>query len=176
MKKGTLRQLFIDELRDVDHAEKQSVELFNRLVELSSYSALQTALKFYNEEMKHHITRLEAIFALLDTPSKGDICLAMKGMIEEANLLLSDRIKSHVTDVAVISIAQKIIHYKLASYGVLRSFADHLDFDAAVVEFLQQTIYDEIAAEKKLNKIAEGTFFSNGVNAEAAEEAEVIES
>lgn len=173
MKSGTLYELFIEELKEVYNSERQSYDLCLRLIQLATYPALQHALKIHLEEMQEHVKRIETIFGTLNADVTETVCPAMQGMVEEANHLLQDRDKSHVLDAAMISIAQKMMHYKIASYGVLRSFADQLDFDSAVIELLQMTLYDEVAADKKFTKIAEGSFFSNGVNSEAAEESEV---
>jgi ferritin-like metal-binding protein YciE len=41
--------------------------------------------------------------------------------------------------------------------------------DSEISDLLQETLDEEAAADKKLTKIAEGSFFSSGVNKEAAE-------
>ena len=72
-------------------------------------------------------------------------------------------------DAGIIGAAQKVEHYEIASYGTLRSFAEHLDFDDEIINLIQDSLDEEGAADKKLTKIAEGSFFSEGVNQEAAE-------
>jgi ferritin-like metal-binding protein YciE len=172
MKTGGLKELFVDELKELYSSEKQCIDIFPVLVELSSQPVLKEALKAHLERLKKHLARAKSIFISINVVAdvEGETCDAMKGMIQEANELTRDRTKSHVLDAAIISIAQKITHYKIASYGVLRSFARHLDFDSSIVELLQETLNEEGASNKKFTKIADGSFFSSGVNEAAAEE------
>lgn len=172
MKTGGLKELFVDELKEIYSAEKQIIELFPSLIELSLQPELKEALKVHLEELKDHLARGKKIFISLNVAMNGEeeACDAMKGMIQEANELTRDRVESHVLDAAIISIVQKMNHYKIASYGVLRSFARHLDFDSSIIELLQQILYEEGATDKKMTKIADGSFFLRGVNEAAAEE------
>lgn len=71
-------------------------------------------------------------------------------------------------DAAIIRAAQKIEHYEIASYGTLHNFAKQLELDSEINKLLQQTLVEENSADKKLTKIAEGSFFTTGVNQEAA--------
>ena len=94
-------------------------------------------------------------------------CEAMEGILREADEIVQNKTKSPLLDAAIISAAQKVEHYEMASYGTLRSFAKHLDLDSQIGTLLQDTLNEEGAADKKLTKIAEGSFFSSGVNKEA---------
>ena len=64
---------------------------------------------------------------------------------------------------------RSIYVYEIASYGTLRSFANHLDLDSEIIDLIQENLDEEGSADKKLTKIAEGTIFSSGINAEAAD-------
>jgi len=175
MKTGGLKELFVDELKEIYSAEQLSITLMPKLIELSSQADLKEALKAHFEQLKSHLERDRKIFISINEPVDGteETCDAMKGMIQEANELTRDRAKSHVLDAAIISVIQKINHYKIASYGVLRSFARHLDFDSSIIELIQQILYEEGATDKKMTKIADGSFFSTGVNEAAADEVAV---
>jgi ferritin-like metal-binding protein YciE len=56
-------------------------------------------------------------------------------------------------DAGIISAAQKIEHYEIASYGTLRQFAQTLRISNAA-DLLEQTLSEEKAADDKLSKIA----------------------
>jgi len=80
-----------------------------------------------------------------------------------------------VKDASIIIACQKIEHYEIASYGSARTLARHLsdaavddriDFDE-IADILQQTLDEESAADEQLTDIAEGGFFSSGINEEA---------
>ena len=67
-------------------------------------------------------------------------------------------------DAGIISAAQKIEHYEIASYGTLRQFAETLDLSEAI-DLLEQTLNEEKAADEKLSEVA-----ISAVNNKAAEQ------
>lgn len=169
MKKGGLSELFVEELKDIYSSEIQIIELLPKLIELASLPELKNTLIGQINQHKKQLGRVQNIFVIINKNAKENTCDAMKGMIQEANELTSDRVKSPVLDAAIITILQKMLHYKIASYGALCSFARHLDLDGTAIELLHETLNEDSAADKKLTKIAEGSFFSSGVYEAAAE-------
>ena len=93
-------------------------------------------------------------------------CDAINGILAEGKKLLKEKFLPEVRDAALIVSAQRVEHYEMAVYGVLKSFARHLKLDN-VVKILQESSKEEGHADKKLNEIAEGTLFTTGVNAKA---------
>jgi ferritin-like metal-binding protein YciE len=73
-----------------------------------------------------------------------------------------------VKDVALIGCAQKIEHYEIAGYGTTRTFARHLGLDEHA-ELLDRTLGEEGDADHKLTSLAEGGWFTSGINKEAAQ-------
>lgn len=168
MKSQTLDQLFIDQLEDIYNSEKQIIESLPKLIKLASFIELKEALSKHLKETEHQIVRLEKIFALLDLEVNEKSCEAMEGLLKEADELIKSKTKSATLDAAIIGAAQKVEHYEMASYGTLRSFAKYLELDNTIINLLQETLDEEGAADKALTKIAEGSWFSSGVNKEAA--------
>lgn len=169
MKSQTLDKLFLDELEDMYNSEIQIVESLPKLIHLASFPELKEALSNHLEETKNQVTRLENIFSLLDIPAKEKTCEAMEGILKEAEGLTENKTKGATLDAAIISAAQKVEHYEIASYGTLRSFAKYLELEDEIIDLLQETLDEEGAADKLLTQIAEGTLFSDGINQEAAE-------
>lgn len=167
MKEG-LYELFVDELADMYNSEKQIVRALPKLIQLASNSDLKEAISKHLKETQNQVTRIEKIYSILGISAEDQECEAMQGLLEEANRLTESGTKSTTLDAAIISAAQKVEHYEIASYGTLRSFAKFLDFDSKVIDLLTDTLDEEAAADKKLTKIAEGSIFSTGVNKEAA--------
>ena len=167
MKKRDLFQLFIDELEDMYSAEIQITEALPKLIKQASLPELKEALTSHLKETEEQVSRIEEIFSILEMTSKAKTCEGMKGILKEGDEMVKNKAKSPVLDAAIISAAQKVEHYEIASYGTLRSFAKHLDLGRDVTELLQATLNEEGSADKKLTKIAEGSFFSEGVNEDA---------
>jgi ferritin-like metal-binding protein YciE len=90
----------------------------------------------------------------------------MAGLIKEAEELMEDSDEGVMRDAAIISAAQKVEHYEIASYGTLRAFALTLGMNEAV-DLLEQTLAEEKEADVRLTSVAE-----SAVNIEAAEEGE----
>lgn len=74
-----------------------------------------------------------------------------------------------VLDAGIIAAAQRVEHYEIAGYGVVRTFASILGEEEAE-DLLQETLDEEGAADEKLTEIAEGI-----VNDEAEEAGEMEE-
>lgn len=166
----TLRTMFIDELRDVFHAEKQLVKALPKMAKAATSSDLRTALEHHLEETEEHVNRLEQAFDLLDEPAKAKPCAGMAGIVEEGSDLIRENDKGPALDAGIIAGGQRAEHYEMAAYGTLIAWARTLGHDE-VVTLLEETLKEEKAADRKLNELAEGR-----INAEAAEGAEAEES
>jgi ferritin-like metal-binding protein YciE len=161
MKLDSLKDLYIDELRDLYNAETQLVRALPKMAKGASTPELQTAIEHHLEETKGQVNRLENIFKELGVNPKGKRCRAMEGLIEEGKEVLDAEGEPAVLDAALIAAAQRVEHYEIAGYGCARTFAQLLgDMNAA--KLLQETLNEESNADKKLTELAE-----HMVNAEA---------
>lgn len=86
----------------------------------------------------------------------------MEGLIKEGAEIMEECETGPMCDAGIISAAQKVEHYEIASYGTLRQFAETLGFSTAV-ELLELTLDEEKAADEKLSEVA-----ISAVNIEAA--------
>lgn len=171
MRNPNIYQLFINELQDMHSAECLIIGALPRLIKSASHSDLKEALTHHLKETKHQVERLKKVFSLLNIPPGSKLCKGMEGILQEGEELIYDKTPSTVLDAVIIGAAKKVEHYEIASYGTLCSFAKHLDLKREIEDLLKDNLNEEIAADKKLTKIAEGSFFSTGINQEAAETA-----
>jgi len=172
MKNQSLYQLFVTELQDMHSAEYLIIDSLPFLIKSALHDDLKEALRHHLNETKQQVTRLEKVFSLLDIPSKKKFCKGMEGILKEAEDLIAYKTPSTVLDAVIIAAAQKVEHYEIATYGTLCSFAKHLHLNSDIVSLLKENLNEEHAADKKLTKIAEGSFFSMGINEEAVEMAQ----
>jgi ferritin-like metal-binding protein YciE len=149
----TTRELLIDELRDIYHAEKQLVKALPKMAKASKAPKLRQAFESHLEETKGQVERLDQVFEKLDTRSSGKRCEAMEGLIEEAKEMMEDIKTPEVLDAALIMGAQKVEHYEIASYGSVCALAEALGQND-VKQLLEQTLNEEKAADQKLNQLA----------------------
>jgi ferritin-like metal-binding protein YciE len=164
---SALKELFVDELKDIYWAEKHLASALPKMIKGATSEDLKETIANHLDETKNHVTRLESVFTSIGEKAAAKKCLAMEGLLEEATELLSDTDKgTEVRDVAIISAAQKMEHYEIASYGTLRTLAGTLGYSEAQ-GLLDETLAEEKNADSLLTQVA-----VNYVNEAAAAEAE----
>ena len=160
MQMETLRELYIEELKDLYSAEKQLVKALPKMAKNATTPELKDAFSDHLEQTKTHVERLERIFETLEARPGGKKCVGMEGLIEEANELIEEDPAEDVLDAGLVSKAQHVEHYEIAGYGTVRSYALFLgENDHA--SLLQQTLDEEIKADKLLTLLAEA-FINTG--------------
>jgi ferritin-like metal-binding protein YciE len=154
MQMESLKDLFVDQLKDLYHAENQLIKALPKMSKAASNPQLQQAFTDHLEETQGHVQRLEQVFEELGEPAKGKTCKAMQGLIEEGKEAMGEDAEPEVMDAALIAAAQRIEHYEMAGYGCVRTYAQQLGIRQAA-QLLQQTLEEEGQADKKLTKLAE---------------------
>ena len=162
LKAMTLEDLFVHELKDIYHAEKQLVKALPKLAKASSSADLRSGFEQHLEETKGQVERLEQVFRSLEIAARGVKCEAMEGLIEEGGEVLDGDFDDNVRDAALIAAAQKVEHYEIATYGTLACFAKQLGHVEAE-RLLRETLEEEKATDLKLSQLAESE-----INLEAA--------
>ena len=154
MNLDTLKELYVNELRDLYNAEGQLVKALPKMAKAASSDELKEAFEKHLEQTKGHIERLEEVFGEIGEKTKGKTCQAMKGLIEEGSEVLKADGEDSVLDAAIIVAAQKVEHYEIALYGSLAAFAKSLGLQDAA-QLLNETLAEEKAAGAKLSEIGE---------------------
>ena len=80
-----LKELYIDELKDLYNAENQLVKALPKMAKAASSPKLRQGFEQHLEQTKGHVGRLEEIFKLIHESPKGKKCKAMEGLIEEGS-------------------------------------------------------------------------------------------
>ena len=166
MQSSQLMELFENELKDIYWAEKALTKAIPKMIKNATSEQLIEGLTSHLAETEEQVSRVEEVFQLIDKKPVAKKCEAMAGLIKEAEEIMEDCEEGPMCDAGIISAAQKVEHYEIASYGTLRQFAETLELDDAV-ELLQTTLDEEKAADVKLTEVA-----ISAVNLEAAEEEE----
>jgi ferritin-like metal-binding protein YciE len=166
MSMDSLKDLYIDELKDLYNAENQLVKALPKMAKKASSPQLKRAFEDHLGQTKVHVERLEKIFKGLGEKPSGKTCKAMKGLVEEGKEIIEEDGDDSVLDAALIGAAQRVEHYEMAGYGVVRTFASLLGESAAEAT-LQRTLNEEGEADKKLTALAESV-----INVEASEAEE----
>ena len=160
----TLRDLFVSQLQDLYDAEHRLTDALPKMADAAHARTLKSAFESHLRETQTHITRLEQVFTLVAEEPKRETCEAIKGLIAEGDEVVGAEGDRAVIDAALIAAAQRVEHYEMAGYGVVRTLATQLGQREAA-DLLQQTLNEEGNADKKLTEIAEA--FANEAAARA---------
>jgi ferritin-like metal-binding protein YciE len=149
----TMQDLFVNELRDIYHAEKQLLRALPKMAKSSTHPELKQVFESHLEETRGQVERLEQVFDQLDLRKRAKPCQAMEGLIEEAKEHMGEIEDKSVLDVGMIISAQKVEHYEIAGYGTLHALAQASGLDE-VAQLLEQTLNEEKKTDELLNKLA----------------------
>jgi ferritin-like metal-binding protein YciE len=161
---ASLREHLVSELNDLLNAEQQLIEALPQMEEKAASKPLKTAFRSHLAQTRTHEKRLSQALKQLGEKANGETCEAMKGLLREGQELMSSADEGALLDAMLITAAQKVEHYEMATYGTVRTYAEVLG-ERGVARLLEQTLREEKAADVKLTKIAEA-----GVNRRAAQE------
>ena len=148
-----LKQLYIDELKDIYNAENQLVKALPKMAKAASSDELRAGFEEHLEQTRGHVQRLERIFEMLDESPKGKKCKGMEGLVEEGSEVMEEDFEDALMDAALIGAAQRVEHYEIAAYGTVRAFAEELG-EAEHVSLLEETLEEEKETDEKLTELA----------------------
>jgi ferritin-like metal-binding protein YciE len=164
----SLKELFVEELRDMYDGEKRLTRALPRMARAAESDELQTAFRRHLRETERQVTRLEQVFRSIREKPRGKKCDGIMGIVEEGNKAMEE-LEGPVLDAALIAGAQKVEHYEIASYGTLAYFADLLRNDRAK-DLLGETLDEEKAADQKLTAIAKSRVNRQALRANGSRE------
>lgn len=159
-----LGKLFEDELKDIYWAEKALTKAIPKMIKKATSAELINSLETHLKETEVQVARVEKIFESLGKKASAKKCEAMEGLIKEAEEIMDEADEGVMRDAGIISAAQKVEHYEIASYGTLRTFAATLGLEQ-VSELLTLTLEEEKNADLILTEVA-----VSAINLEAASE------
>lgn len=154
MEKGSLRQLYVDELKDLYNAETQLVKALPKMAKAASNPQLRQAFEEHLRQTSEQVSRLEQIFEMLEEKPTGKKCMGMEGLVKEGGEVMREKYGDAVMDAAIIGAAQRVEHYEIAGYGTVREFAQLLGEDEHV-SLIEQTLEEEKQTDEKLTKLAQ---------------------
>lgn len=150
----TIEDLFKMELFDIYDAEQQIVKALPKMAGKATDKELAQGFKLHQKETENQIKRLEKCFQIMGVEAERETCEATQGLIKEGEQLMKEVEQGPVLDAALISAAQKVEHYEIATYGTLITWAQQLGFDE-VADLLEETLDEEKATDEKLSDLAE---------------------
>ena len=150
----SLRDLLVDELRDLHNAENQLIKALPKMAKAANHEDLKEGFQEHLEQTRGHVDRLERCFKILGMKASGKTCHAMKGLVEEGKEAIEEDAPDSLKDAKLIGAAQRVEHYEIAAYGTARNFAQTLG-ETKIADLLQETLDEEGDTDKKLTELAE---------------------
>jgi ferritin-like metal-binding protein YciE len=166
-----LKELLVEELKDLYSAEKQIVKALPKIIKGASSDELKSALQEHLDVTRDQITRLEEVFGHVEQKPKAKHCKGMEGLLQEGAECLQKEEAGPLRDLQLIGAAQRVEHYEVAAYGTARAIAEKLGVREAA-ELLNQTLQEEEEADKKLTEVAEALYEEAPTGDEAGGEDE----
>ena len=154
MEMESLRELFVDELKDLYSAENQILKALPKMIKKASSGELKKGFETHLQQTRGHVERLEKIFQKLGKSPKGKKCKGMEGVISDGKELMEEDAEPEVMDAGLIGAAQHVEHYEIAGYGCVRTYAELLGQDD-FAKLLQKTLDEEKDTDEKLTELAQ---------------------
>lgn len=160
-----LKEVLIDELRDMYSAENQLVKALPKLAKGAKSPKLKELFAAHLEETKGQVERLKEVFDHLEEKPTGSHCNGMEGVIEEGADALEKDEEGASFDSGLIGAALRTEHYEIAGYQASIAMAKALGM-TEIASLLTDNLDEEVAAAEKITAAARPIF------AESAEEPE----
>jgi Mn-containing catalase len=150
-----LKELLVEELQDLLHAEMQLTKALPEMAAAAHNSKLKEAFQKHLGQTQQHVTRLEEVFGLLDEKAQPKACKAMQGLIAEGKETIEEgkQKENLAADLALVTAAQKVEHYEISGYGTVRALARQLN-ERDVAALLSHTLGEEESADFLLTNLS----------------------
>jgi ferritin-like metal-binding protein YciE len=159
----TMEDFYLKELKDVADAERQLMKALPKMAKAATTQELRQAFEIHTRETQEQLRRIEKILKNHGESASGPRCKGMQGIISEGEEFLEEEPDEMLIDVGLITSAQKVEHYEIATYGCLTTYARLLGLEEDA-RLLHRTLAEEKATDGKLSLLAEDA----GLNEEAA--------
>ena len=142
----TLKDIYIDELRDLWSANYQMRRFLPNFAEVASED-LADMLEDAIAGIGKHTDILKSLIEDNGGELSKDHCRGMEGLVKEAqtHVLNNDLANQEVRDVVIVAQYQRMCHYGLAGFGTAAAYAKVLSLDD-----------DEVALKKAVKQIYKG--------------------
>jgi manganese catalase len=150
-----VRELLVEELQDLLHAESQLVGALPKMAKAARSPKLKEAFEKHLAQTQIHVERLKKAFELLGEKAEPKPCKAMLGLVQEGQEKIAEGEQKEelAADLSLVTAAQKVEHYEISGYGTVRSLA-RLIGEIEVANLLTHTLGEEESADYLLTEIS----------------------
>ena len=155
---ASLKQVYIDEMRDLWSANDQMQRVMKTLSQKASDKKLKDLLDKSVTGIGKHTETLKSVLEAQGGRPRKEHCKGMEGLVEEAKShALEEDLEAPLRDLVIISQYQRMSHYGLAGFGTAAAYAGALGLkdDAAKLKAIVKDIYSADAYSNELAERAE---------------------
>jgi ferritin-like metal-binding protein YciE len=145
----SLRDVLVDELRDLYSAENQLVKALPKMAKGSEHPEVKALFTQHLEQTKGQVDRLKQVFQQLEEKPTGEFCKGMEGLVAEGSEQLESEEEGAAKDICIAGAALRIEHYEIAGYTAAIAIAKTLG-EREIVTMLTETLNEEAEASKKI--------------------------
>ena len=151
-----IRELLVEQLRDILHAERQLTKALPKMVKSARSAQLQRLFETHLEETEAQAERLNECLRLLGSAARAKPCKGMAGLVEEGEEVMQDGKEKEdaPADLALIGAAQRVEHYEMAAYTTARNLAVQMR-QPEIVQLLTTSLGEEQNAGQLLDQVAQ---------------------
>ena len=151
----TMDALYAAELQELHSAEIQLASTLERLGPTMQNEPLALRLDEYATELRARKVDLESLLARSEIDTRPHPDDAMRALLDETEKMARVCAPS-LRDAAITASFQRIIHYKIAGYGTIASYAKSLGRTEEASHFAELTSRDK-AIDADFTRLAKGT-------------------
>jgi Mn-containing catalase len=151
-----IKELLIDQMQDLLHAETQLTGALPKMAEAAHHPKLKEAFEKHLVQTEGHVERLRQAFESLGEKAEPTPCRAMMGLIEEGQETIEDGAEKEpmAADLALIAAAQRVEHYEISAYGTAKALARQLG-EVHCARLFSHTLGEEESADFLLTTISD---------------------
>lgn len=150
----SLDDLLVYGLSELDAAEAQIIQALPKMAARATDPELRQAFEQHLVETRGQRERLHRVFRSVRSKPHPHQVEALAGIVADTERLIRKRPNPEVLDAALVTAAQRVEHYEIATYGTVRSYAEALGYTYAADQ-LQQTLEEERRTDELLTRLAE---------------------
>ena len=154
----TLKEIYIDEMRDLWSANDQMQRVMKTLSQKASDKKLKDLLEKSVSGIGKHTETLRSVLEGQGGKIGKEHCKGMEGLVEEAKThALEEDLDGELRDLVIISQYQRMSHYGLAGFGTAAAYASALGLkdDATKLKSIVKDIYNADDYSSELAQRAE---------------------
>lgn len=150
-----LRDLLVDNLQDLLHAERQLVEALPKMAHAARHPKLKESFDKHLQQTEGHVERLGNALSLLGEKAQSKPCKGMMGLIAEGEETIEEGEDKDelAADLALIGAAQKVEHYEISGYGTARCLARQIG-EREIATLLSRTLGEEESSDYLLTELS----------------------